>query len=716
MKRTSQLRAVAPPRPLVTSHASLTFTALFLLGLIGCAALFFSYRAQDVGQLPFLIRAFFTTREQVISWGGLSSSFAGALIAASIVFSWFGLGTVAFGFIRLETESLALRVSWQTALGASLWSLLWFALGLAGLYRKSFALVLLFIGLGLGTWAGMKANRAGKPRETEKQEEQKGAYGPQRAAILMIAFPLLLAGLAALAAPTGKDALVYRLAVPKAYVAAGGIVDVTTNIFGYLSFGAEMNGVWAMLLGNRAHVVESAFGAVAFAYLPLLLLAVYGVARGWHLPREYALTAVALVAAIPSLYQVASAGYVDHSLALYVILAVQAAGQWWTTERRINLLCLAFALGGALAIKFIALFAFFPLFIVVLCKAREMQKNNAQAANVALLSGLASLVLAGLLASPWYIRTWVRTGSPLYPFYAHLWNGSAPNWDAERSRLAHLWVSRYGGEEKDLLDYLVTPLKLSLQAQPEWAAQYDGVLGISFLLGLPLLLWGWRRGALTAEIKLTLAIAGGWYFCWLLTSQQLRFLLPIFPLLAVALMAVTAELTTQQKHLQWPWLASAAPGLLVIAAWFLEQNPLRVVLGGESREAYLTRRLDHYPYYQIINRDLPGTARVWLINMRNDSVHLERDYFADYVFEDYTITKLVQGAASLEDLRARIKVMGITHIMLRHDLLLDYQRTPIVDERKSEPENQAKLQMLKSLLTAGTRIIKHDAKFMLVQL
>lgn len=715
MKRSSQVRAHAPVSSASANTTTFLLTAGILSGLLVLAAIFFSYRAQDVGQLPRFVGNFLTALGQspVITWAAFSGSFVSALIVLLIVLSWFGLGTIATRLFTPTADSFSLHLSWQIAIGASLWSLLWFALGTAGLYRKPIALGLLLIGLCLGIWALSKTIR----EKAWVTREKPGDSWFIRITLAVLACPLLMAFLAALAAPTGKDALVYRLAVPKAYVAAGGIVDVTTNVYCYLSFGAEMNGVWALLLGNlvNSNVAESAFGVLAFAYFPLLLLATYGWARDWQLRRAGALTAAVLVAAIPSFYQVAANSYVDQALALYIVLAVHAAGKWWTSSRRRDLSCLAFALGSALAIKFIALFAFFPLFIVLLFKARAAQKVNAQEASAILMSGLAAFMLAALLASPWYIRTWVRTGSPVYPFYAHLWNGSSPNWEAERSRLFQLWVSQYGGANKNILDYLATPLKLALQAQPELPTHYDGVLGISLLLGLPLLVWGGWRLRFQPELKIALTVAGGWYFCWLFTSEQLRFLLPALPLLAVSITAITSQTALPQTFLQWVGLASALPGLLVIAAWFLEPNPLRVVMGGETREAYLTRRLDHYAYYQIVNHDLPSNARVWLINMRNDTVHLERESFADYVFEDYTLTKFVQEAANVTDLRARVKAMGITHILLRYDVLLDYQRTPVVNERKSEAENQAKFQLLKSFLTDGTKILKSDAKFMLVQ-
>ena len=64
----------------------------------------------------------------------------------------------------------------------------------------------------------------------------------------------------------------------------------------------------------------------------------------------------------------------------------------------------------------------------------------------------------------------------------------------------------------------------------------------------------------------------------------------------------------------------------------------------------------------------------------------------------------------------KVKEMGVTHILLRQDVIFDYARTPIVDDRKSETENQAKLQLLKSFLSEGTKVLKQDAKFLLVTL
>jgi hypothetical protein len=281
--------------------------------------------------------------------------------------------------------------------------------------------------------------------------------------------------------------------------------------------------------------------------------------------------------------------------------------------------------------------------------------------------------------------------------------------------------SMYGGQTKNAFSYLSAPVRLSLRGQPELPEYYDGVLGVAFLFGLPLILWACWRLELSVEIKIAVAVSAILFVFWLFSSQQMRYLLPALPALSVAVAASCALLADRQgrrtvKALQWMLIIISLAGIITTLAWFMEQNPLRVVLGGEARESYLARRLDYYPYYEIINRELPQNARVWLINMRRDTYNIERPYFSDYMFEDYTIKKFVEESGTASQVRARVREIGITHLLVRQDVLLDYARSPIVDDRRSRAENLEKMKILQDFLTEGTRIIRRDARFILIEL
>jgi hypothetical protein len=224
------------------------------------------------------------------------------------------------------------------------------------------------------------------------------------------------------------------------------------------------------------------------------------------------------------------------------------------------------------------------------------------------------------------------------------------------------------------------------------------------------------------ETRVAAAASAAFFVAWLLGSQQLRYLLPAVPGWALAVVAAGcapaagALAARGRRALQWSLVGMAGAGVLVIAAWFVEQAPLRVVLGGEGRDRYLERRLDYYPYYETINRELPARARVWLINMRRDTYHLERAYFSDFIFEDWTLRQWVRAARDADELRARARAAGLTHVLVRHDFLFDYDRSPIVDDRRPRSENLARLELMASFFRDGTRLIRGDWKFWLIDL
>ena len=677
-----------------------------------CLAIaFLGNRGDDVGRLPALLPAFVASLARGPVWGltGVLAALAGAALAGLIGLAWYGLGAAIARRIPLlrdhsPHEDRIGEIADLALLGAAAWSLIWFLLGAVYLYRVPVAVVALLAGVAL---AALARHRPSGPAITR-------AAGS--AALALIVTTQALALLAALAPPTAKDTLLYHFALPKAYLAAGGGIEVPYNIAGYYPLGVELHAVWAMLLGAPmgARVGEAAAGATLFLFAPLLVLVVYSWARERGLDRTGAGLAALMVAWVPTVYDVAASAYVDLALAAYTAMAVRAFGRWWTTLDRRHLVWITAGIGGALSIKLSAAFVILPLALLALL--RSLRASSPASTAVTAGSAIAALGAGVALAAPWYARNWIRTGSPLFPFYLGIWPAQAPGWDLERSQLYETWFSLYGNAQTGL-DYLLTPLRLAVTAQPDQPAFYDGVLGIAVAFALPLLAWALWTRRLSVELRLAVLVSACLFVFWLFSSQQLRYFLPALPGLAVASAAAGAALGgARGRALRGLLLAAAALGVPVTLAWFLTLDPARVVLGGEGRTDFLRRRLDYYPYYEVVNRELPPTAKVWLINMRRDSYHLDRPYFSDFIFEDYTLTRYVRAAAGVEEIRARVRADGITHLLVRHDLLLDYRRSPIVDERRSREENVARLTLLADFFTRNTRLIKGDHKFWLIEL
>ncbi len=681
------------------------------------AAPFLLNRGEDVGRLPTLLATSLARLVHEPVWGRAGiQSLIGLLIAGLVGLAWYGLGeTIVRRVDSAEGESddiPVMQVAARSLVGAGAWSLAWFFLGVLPLYRVSVAALALLVGLAL---AGRALARG---RVTAAAIARSAGW----AALGLLVTGQILALVAALAPPTAKDTLLYHYALPKAWIAVGQAIVIPYNIAGYYPLGVEMHAVWAMLLGAPlgARVAEAAAGATLFLFAPLLAMTVYGWARERGADRTWAAAAALVIAWIPTGYEVAASAYVDLALAGYTALAVRAFGRWWTSGQPRQLAWVAAGVGGALSIKLSAAFLLLPLALLGLLHALgtgSQDREPARPSTALTAAGvLGALALGVTLAAPWYVRNWIRTGSPLFPFYLEIWPAKAPGWDLERSRLYETLFSLYG-DISGPLDYLWSPIRLAVAAQPDQPAFYDGVLGIAFIFALPVLAWALWRRRLDVELRLAVLVSAGLFVFWLFSSQQLRYLLPAAAGLAVAIAVAGSGL---ERGLSRPLcglvVAGAALGLPVVLAWFLALDPARVVLGGESREAFLARRLDYYPYYQVVNRDLPPTARVWLIDMRRDTYHLDRPAFSDFIFEDYTLTRYVRAATSVDEIRDRVRADGITHLLVRHDILLDYDRSPIVDERRPRQENVAKLELMTAFFTQGTRVIKGDQKFWLLEL
>lgn len=678
---------------------------------------FFANRGTDVGRIGQLIG---DLGGGPLAGSGVLDSLSGALIAAAVAATWFVTGDFIVSLLptakKNKVHSHLLEFAAKAAVGAAVWSLIWFVLGLAGLYTRPTAVFALLIGLAPGL-IGLRRFREARNESRTPDRTQ----GFDKLLLAMIAVPVVLAFIASLAPPTSKDTLLYHFAVPKAFLAQGSNAFIEGNIASYLALGTEMHTVWAMLLGGPAgdRAGEAAAGALSWIFFPLLLAAVFGFARELGISRRWSLIATLMVSAVPTAYHVASSAYIDIALAVYITLAIYALARWWRTLELSWLVFIAIFLGTALASKLTTLFVFAAFALVIVFRVRTAQAAEGENTGRIFALGFASLVLAGVIASPWYLRTWAVTGSPIFPFYMNIWPGKAEGWDVERSNLFQGMNAQYGGYEKTPLDYLAAPWNISTVAQPEIATHFDGVLGVAFLLGLPFLIWALWKFEMPVEVKIGISIAAIMFFFWLFSSQQLRYLLPILPILAIGIAAAFEKLGEKANGFkaagQFSIAAAAAAGIVVSLAWFLQKAPLRAVLGGETKAQYLTRNIDYYPYYQWLNTESKADAKVWLINMRRDSYNLDRPYFSDYLFEDWTLRRLVWESRNAAELKAKAAALGVQYILARHDFLFEYKTSPLVDDLRPQAENEAKLKMARELLFEPARTVRSDAKFSLVR-
>ena len=699
--------------------------AAFLIGIWSAilVALFVAFRGSDLLKLPSLLGNL--GGGPLVGFEGIRDGIVGVAAALLIGVSWVGLGGAVLSMAKVhQIDQRSLDISVKAAAGAAIWSLIWFFCGVAGGYFGLVAVGAAVFGLLL---ALITIPHVSRPSE---MQERPAVF--DKVLFALLTAPVAAAFISALAPPIAKDTLLYHFSVPKAFIEQHGNAFVEGNIASHLALGTEMHVVWGRLLGRMLNerAAEVAGGAVVFMFFPLLLSAVFGWARQTGISIRGALVATIMVAAIPTAYHVASSGYIDLSLALYVTLAVYSLTRWWKTLSTSSMVLMAVFIGGALAVKLTAVFVFAAFALVVLLRARDAKNpvaiapgsdpdsGSAMSSGKIVAMGFGALVLAGVIASPWYLRNWAATGSPVFPFYMSIWKGTANGWDVERSNLFQGMNSQYGGADINKTNYLMSPFRISVAAQPENPELYDGVLGAAFLIGLPILIWAFWKKKLAGEFAIAAGVAAIVYLFWLFSSPQLRYLLPIAPLLAVAVVGAiesVLEDAGSKTAAKYSLMAASVVAVLTSVAWFCQKAPLRVVLGGETRDQFLARNLDYYPYYQEINSNTEPGSKVWLINMRRDTYNIERPVFSDYLFEDWTLRKMVWESRNTAELKAKAAALGVKYILTRHDFMFDYDKSSLVDDKKPRPENEAKLRMARELILDPANTVKADSKFSLVK-
>ncbi|MHB8907354.1 MAG: ArnT family glycosyltransferase [Syntrophales bacterium] len=480
---------------------------------------------------------------------------------------------------------------------------------------------------------------------------------------------LLLAGLMLTLTPEiGKDALIYHLAVPKHYLLHHGFYFIPGNVFAGYPLLGEMHYLLALFVQN-----DILAKAMNYVLLCGILLGMGLFAR--FLLREHLFPALSMLIflSIPSVFTASHMAYNDLFVAFFTLASVYSFVRW--SEQGMTawlILCGVFS-GSAAACKYTALLLT-PLGALGILWCASRAKAEARQTLRLLALYVAAAVISG---SPFYLKNWFSTGNPFYPFFYGIFGGRG--WDGDQARLYDLFIQNLG-MGRSILDYLLLPWNISLRAKVD-SPQFDGILGPIFLLTLPFLV-GLRRWETPVRLLLIYVLAT---FCfWASSAQQIRYLIPLFPLLAL----VAGVIITRYRERTWTFTlllcivtASFVFNGYYITREFMKISPLGVVTGIESSDSFLSRMLPQYTQYRYLNRNLPRDARVLLLYMKNYTFLCHRDCYADSLFEAHTLQAILREESSAKGVLNRLKEQGFTHILYNSTYLLG-EPSPLSVEQK----------------------------------
>jgi hypothetical protein len=592
-----------------------------------------------------------------------------ALWGASLIFASAQiLGAALFKLFRLDIENSVDRFLFRTALGFGAWSYLSLGLAVLSLYRPMVLtwLVAAILAGGAIFFRSQVRGTWNARRDFDLGSRLWAGIRRERTWIAVSLLSISIAWIGALAPEIEYDALWYHLWLPKLWLAHGAPVDVVQE---YISLYPLQ---WELIYG----VAFSLGGTVAaklihFICLPLTAMVVFRLTQRF-LPKASPWLAVAIFVSVPTVLWEATTAYVDLALAFFVGLTLYALLIYLNEHRTQFLVLAGLNLGLALAIKHLALLVWFLVTLGLFLHLWWQDRKVIEAFKAAFLLGITSL----LLPLPWYVRSGLASGNPFFPNLYSLFGAFPPERWNEISAQGLASFEAHFGMARTPLNLALLPWNVTVHA-----ASFGGALGPVFLL----LLAAYFLRRPTGTASRLLVLVAGYVALWAspISSFQMRFLVPITPLLAILAADSFGRLSEfiQEARLEKRLLFGLMAGLLLLNlppfislhepdrqgwdGWLthvIAEIPMGVVTGHETENSYLTRKVPAYAAWQYINDHLPPDACI-LTFSGGDHYYSERKR----IWSDSTIARgAVWGAQQGEEQQAldALRRLGVSYMLV----------------------------------------------------
>jgi 4-amino-4-deoxy-L-arabinose transferase-like glycosyltransferase len=591
--------------------------------------------------LTLLAWYLFKSPELASTWSAFLLLF---LLFGFIALTSLGIGRVfarqfKLTFSRLEFNALALL------LGLGLLSLSIMFVGMMGWLNKTGIFIFLAASglLGSTEWndifrSVMSALRSIRP--------------PRNRSLFEILFVILIAGLFPLLLVNvltpvwDYDALVYHMEIPRQFLSEGRIYFDPEVMRSAHPFLGEM----LFLVGMVFHV-ESLAKFVNLLYAMLFVTSTYAFALRFF-NRDVALVAVGILVSTPILTVWATWAGIDFAWAAYELWAMYAVMVWLAEGKRDarKYMILAGVMSGlAASTKYLALPALLILALLILwISIRDAQNPLTEVFSNLLTFG----VSAGLVMGVWYIKNWLWTGNPVYPFFF-----GGVGWDSLKDQIFSNDYMKTFGVERNLLNFLLMPYNVYAQQKQFSTLPLEIVHPLIWLAFLLPLFKGSKR-----YFGIVLYVFA-YYIWWFFGLQQIRFLLPLYAFLAILAGNVIERFPLLlKKTLKLSLIISFMILNIVYQISVLRNSGVfSYIAGRTSPEVILAGFVDDYLAKQFIQQTLSQDQRVLFLW---DS----RGYYCDSrCIPDSNQSQAILLALDSpppEALAQDLGASGITHILL----------------------------------------------------
>jgi len=590
----------------------------------------------------------------------------------AIVCVCFGVGAAALYRLRAHPDNLTEELPLACAIGLGVLSYLLLGLGLVGYLRVWAALALLALLTAIGWRQALRFLRE-FPREVSSLGCWRKAALPI-SLFLLVTLVLTLLGSLAPSGDSDYDSLVYHLAIPKVYLRDGRVHFLPWLSHSNFPFTLEMLYTLGLLLRDQSLAKLFHFG---FGWLTVCAIFSFG-RRRWG--ERAGLIGAAIFVAIPLVAWQMVTAYIELALALYAFLAIYALARYWEKQETGWLWVAALMSGWALGVKMLGGAVLVFALAVLLWNLRREQSRLRSIRRTAIFA-----LIAIAIAAPWYLKSYLWTGNPVYPFVFDLFGGRY--WTAERARL-YTEAQKVFGLGHSPLAFLALPWNLTMNSrwffdQPQVLRPFNVYVfafGPLLLCLLPTLL---LTGPVGSPGRLALLFALVFAAIWFGLTQNGRYLIPILPGLAACAGLAAHRLLERRGLVSAAALLALLLGFLtgLYPTVLLNAPAARVALGLESKPEYLHRVSQTYRMFTAITEATPPDAKLLVLGDEPRTFYLNRDHLLGDHAEIFPPTDLANPDSLLRALRR----LGVTHLAIHASTLSNMEaHTGVLETRLSE--------------------------------
>jgi len=499
--------------------------------------------------------------------------------------------------------------------------------------------------------------------------------------------------------PISRDALVHHLAVPKLWIRHGGFYEIPWANFSY--YPMYINLLYIVCLYFKNDIA------------PKFIHLAFGLGTGWliflylkqKINRNWALLGMVIFITTPVVIWLCTSAYIDLGMTFFTTGSVLAFVKWRDSEYKkfVWFLISSISMGIAVGSKYNALIAWFIMNMMLMFGFVRDTRQQTKALGY----GILFFLIAAVVASPWYLKNYFQTGNPFYPlfnkFFQTLYHQPVQSiihkQFVEKTSQLSFFKMREVMYGETFWETLLIPIRMFFQGKDNSYRYFQGALNPILIVFSPFILLNKRyiKDKILFVIFSVLFIIMAYF----LTAKQVRYILPVLPFLSIIAVISIKDLMdgfgdgTLTSFLRFSMndgslrraVIFATVAILLASNLFYLKNRMDIVkpfpylFGKETKDAFLKRHLLHFDAVKYVNSSLPEDAVIFTMFLGRRGYYLDRNYKNEPSFGMMILKQMIISSANEEEFKEYIRSMGLTHILIRTDLVEKYLKDNFSPEK-----------------------------------